>query len=125
MESGLKDNEMMIVDNKQFAEFVEKSNKELKNISSSLTVILANVQHHNFDNNKFKEYDNNLKRILPKDWKSYKVSYDKELLKVLSNHFQCSKSNILDCIELINKNELITILENYGIDSKQVKRMVK
>ena len=51
--------------------------------------------------------------------------YDKELLKVLSNHFQCSKSNILDCIELINKNELITILENYGIDSKQVKRMVK
>ena len=26
--------------------------------------------------------NNNLKRILPKDWKSYKVSYDKELLKI-------------------------------------------
>ena len=51
--------------------------------------------------------------------------YDKKLLEILSNYFECSKSNVLDYLELINKNELITILENYGIDSKQVKRMVK
>ena len=51
--------------------------------------------------------------------------YDKKLLEILSNYFQCSKSNILDYLELINKNELITILENYGIESKQVKRMIK
>ena len=51
--------------------------------------------------------------------------YDKKLIEILSSHFQCGKSNILDYLKLIDKNELVTILKTYGIESKQIKRMVK
>ena len=51
--------------------------------------------------------------------------YDKKLVEILSNHFQCSKRIILDYLTLIDKDELTTILMTYGIDSKQIKRMLK
>ena len=37
--------------------------------------------------------NNNLKRILPKDWKSYKVSYDEELLKICQDIWARNEDN--------------------------------
>ena len=51
--------------------------------------------------------------------------YDKKLIEILSSHFQCGKNIILDYLKLIDKNELMTILKTYGIEPKQIKRMVK
>tara|TARA_Y100000034_G_scaffold70838_1_gene85397 strand:- start:326 stop:631 length:306 start_codon:yes stop_codon:yes gene_type:complete len=51
--------------------------------------------------------------------------YDKELVDIISNHFECSKLQTKEYLELINKEETKEILEIYGIDSKQIKRLCK
>ena len=51
--------------------------------------------------------------------------YDKELIQIISEHFQCSKLQTHEYIELINKEELKNILEMYGIDKKKLKRLCK
>ena len=51
--------------------------------------------------------------------------YDKELVQIISEHFQCSKLQIKEYLELINKEELKNILEMYGIDKKKLKRLCK
>jgi hypothetical protein len=38
--------------------------------------------------------NNNLKRILPKDWKSYIVSYDKDLLKICQDIWERNEDNL-------------------------------
>ena len=56
--------------------------------------------------------------------KSYK-KYDKELIDIISSHFECSKLQTKDYLELINKEELKEILEMYGIDKKKIKKLTK
>ena len=51
--------------------------------------------------------------------------YDKELIDIISNHFECSKLQIQEYLELINKEELKNILEMYGLDKKKIKRLCK
>ena len=51
--------------------------------------------------------------------------YDDWLVKLLSSHFQCSKLQIMEYIDLIDKQELRDILEMYGIDKKKIKRLCK
>ena len=51
--------------------------------------------------------------------------YNKELIKILCNHFECSKLQIQEYLELIDKEELKSILEMYGLDKKKVKRLCK
>ena len=51
--------------------------------------------------------------------------YDKELLDILVKYFECSKLHIKEYLELIDKEELKTILEMYGLDNKKVKRLCK
>ena len=51
--------------------------------------------------------------------------YDKELVDVLIKYFECSKSEIVDYIELINKIELEQILKMYGKNEKTIKRLCK
>jgi hypothetical protein len=51
--------------------------------------------------------------------------YDKELIDIISNHFECSKLQTKENLELINKEELIEILEIYGTDNKKIKRLCK
>ena len=51
--------------------------------------------------------------------------YDKELIDMISNHFECSKLQTKQYLELINKDELKEILENYGLDKKKIKRLCK
>ena len=51
--------------------------------------------------------------------------YDKELVDIISNYFECSKLQTNEYLELINKQELIEILEKYGMETKKIKRMIK
>ena len=51
--------------------------------------------------------------------------YDKELVEIISKHFECSKLQIKENLEFINKEELKEILEMYGLDKKKIKRLCK
>ena len=51
--------------------------------------------------------------------------YDSELIDIISSHFECSKLETKECLELIDKEELKQILEMYGKDKKTIKRLCK
>ena len=51
--------------------------------------------------------------------------YDSELINLLINHFECSKLEVKQYLELIDKTELIEILEKYGMNEKTIKRLLK
>jgi hypothetical protein len=51
--------------------------------------------------------------------------YDDWLIKLLSNYYKCSKLHVTEYLELIDKQELKTILEMYGTDKKQIKKVCK
>ena len=51
--------------------------------------------------------------------------YDKELIDIISKHFECSKLQTKQHLELISKYELVEILEKYGIENKNIKRLCK
>jgi hypothetical protein len=51
--------------------------------------------------------------------------YNTELIDILVTHFECSKLQVKDYLELIHKDELIEILEKYGMNEKTIKRLLK
>ena len=51
--------------------------------------------------------------------------YNTELLEIMVTHFECSKSQVKDYLDLIVKNELVEILEKYGMNEKTIKRLLK
>ncbi len=51
--------------------------------------------------------------------------YDKELIDIISKYFECSKLQTKEYLQLISHNELIEILEKYGIENKKIKRLCK
>ena len=51
--------------------------------------------------------------------------YNTELLDIMITHFECSKSQVKDYLDLIAKDELIEILEKYGMNEKTIKRLLK
>jgi len=51
--------------------------------------------------------------------------YDSELIDIICKHFECSKLQVQDYLDLIDKTELKTILEMYGIDKKKLRRLCK
>ena len=51
--------------------------------------------------------------------------YNTELIDIMVTHFECSKSQVKDYLELIAKDELIEILEKYGMNEKTIKRLLK
>ena len=51
--------------------------------------------------------------------------YDSELIDIIKNHFEFSKLETKECLELIDKEELKQILEMYGKDKKTIKRLLK
>ncbi len=54
-----------------------------------------------------------------------KKKYDPLLIETVCKYFECGKSQIGDYLELIDKEELKQILEIYGIDEKQINRLIK
>ena len=51
--------------------------------------------------------------------------YNTELIDIMDMHFECSKSQVKDYLDLIAKDELIEILEKYGMNEKTIKRLLK
>ena len=51
--------------------------------------------------------------------------YNEELINILKNHFECSKLQTKQYLELISREELKEILEMYGTESKKVKKLLK
>ena len=51
--------------------------------------------------------------------------YNTELIDIMVINFECSKSQVKDYLELIYKDELIEILEKYGMNEKTIKRLLK
>jgi len=51
--------------------------------------------------------------------------YNSELLDIMVQHFECSKLQVKDYLDLIAKDELIEILEKYGMNEKTIKRLLK
>ena len=51
--------------------------------------------------------------------------FDKELVEIMSSHFECSKLQTKQSLELIDKEELKQILEMYGKDKKTIKRLCR
>ena len=51
--------------------------------------------------------------------------YDKDLIDILTKHFECSKLNIKEYLEFLTKDDLKNILMKYGKDKKSIKRLCK
>ena len=51
--------------------------------------------------------------------------YDDYLINTLCNYFECSKLQVVEYIKLINKEDLVSILEKYGTNPKQIKNICK
>ena len=57
--------------------------------------------------------------------KPKKNKFNSELITILSKHFKVSKREIKDSYHLIGKNYSQNILQNIGIDDKQIKKLLK
>ena len=51
--------------------------------------------------------------------------FNTELIDIMVTHFECSKSQVKDYLDLIAKDELMEILEKYGMNEKTIKRLLK
>ena len=56
---------------------------------------------------------------------SKKVKYDSKLVSIICKHYESSKNECIDYIELLSKDEVSSILKLYGIDKKQIKKLLK
>ena len=51
--------------------------------------------------------------------------YNKELVKLIADHFQIARIEAEEYISLLNKQEIISILKKYGKTEKEVKSLLK
>ena len=51
--------------------------------------------------------------------------YNTELIDIMVTHFECSKLQVKDYLDLIAKDELMEILVKYGMNEKTIKRLLK
>ena len=53
------------------------------------------------------------------------TKYDSELIEIMCKHYEVSKNECIEYLELISKQELKSILEMYGLDPKKIRRFLK
>ena len=53
------------------------------------------------------------------------VKYDSELIEIMCKHYEVSKSECIEYLGIISKEELKFILELYGLDLKKIRRFLK
>ena len=53
------------------------------------------------------------------------VKYDKDLISMVCKHYETSKKECIEYIEMLKKSELISILELYGKSEKEIKKLLK
>ena len=51
--------------------------------------------------------------------------YDKELVEVLIDYFECSKLQVKEYIELMNKDEIKEILTMYGLETTKIRKLIR
>ena len=51
--------------------------------------------------------------------------YDPELINIMCGYFQCSKTETIENLSLISREELKEILEKYGTEPKKIKKFTK
>lgn len=103
-------------------------NRYISHKSELLDVVVKIQQYPHMP---VKSMYNFYKNLLPKQnfWikyiKSTNVVHNEELLEKLATYFQLSKREIIDYLQILNKEEVITILEYIGEDEKTIKKLVK
>tara|TARA_B100000925_G_C21960403_1_gene453140 strand:+ start:181 stop:597 length:417 start_codon:yes stop_codon:yes gene_type:complete len=71
------------------------------------------------------------KEYIPKNnkWNKYIKSTvkqpNKDLIQYLKNYFKLSSREILDYINILSKNQIISILSQLGIEDKEIKKLLK
>jgi len=53
------------------------------------------------------------------------VKYETELVEIMCRHYETSKQECIEYIGMLSKNALREILELYGTESKQIKKLLK
>ena len=53
------------------------------------------------------------------------VKYDTELVEMVCKYFEISKKECIEYIELMDKEQLKSLLELYGKEPKQIKKLLK
>ena len=53
------------------------------------------------------------------------VKYDAELIEMMCKYYEVSKNECIEYLELISKQELKSLLELYGLDSKKITKFVR
>ena len=53
------------------------------------------------------------------------VKYNNELIDIVCKYFEISKTECVQYIEMLSKDKLKSILELYGKESKQIKKLLK
>ena len=51
--------------------------------------------------------------------------YDNLLIETLKQHFEISKSECIEYMDLLPKDELKSVLRLYGINEKEIKKLIK
>lgn len=75
----------------------------------------------------YKIYNN----LIPKkkQWlkyiKSSNKNESKELLEYLSNYFECSTREVKDYLKILDKKQIQEILEQFGVEDKDIKKLLK
>ena len=64
---------------------------------------------------RFNKYIKAKKSIKHKDW----------LIELVRNHFEISKKDTLDYLELLTKDDLKLLLEKYGTEKKKIREVIK
>jgi len=79
-----------------------------------------------------KDVYNLYKNLIPREKKFLRYikgkrnkKYNKDLTKILCNYFECSKLQVLEYIDLLPKHELKSVLRLYGINEKEIKKLIK
>ncbi len=79
-----------------------------------------------------KDVYNLYKTLIPKEKKFLRYikgkkdkKYNKDLIKILCDYFECSKSQVLEYIDLLSKDELKSVLRLYGKNEKEIKMLLK
>ena len=71
------------------------------------------------------------KEYIPKNnkWNKYIKSTvkqpNKDLIQYLKNYFKLSSREILDYINILSKDQIISILSQLGIEDKEIKKLLK
>ena len=99
-------------------------------MSSDFVDAVNICQEHTYQM-KDKDVYNLYKSLFPKQKKflryikGKKDKFPKKMVSFLSNHFEVSQREIVDYLEILNKETIEEICKHYGKNKKQIKELMK